>query len=602
MSMGILRSAPPDHAPGRPRRGRLRKPAAALAVAGVLVGGLLGAPAAAEPVTAETRVGEYTNPAVHIVTTQYDAKVKLRQIDWSDEGYQLFFRAYRKFQAGQLSASSFWGYVFDRAQRDPSRYLKETGKTRTLKYSIQYVGSGFVATPDGYVVTARHVVTPDAAVKATFARAGAADFGKSEAAAFIKEWEDLDMSTGAMNSIRRTMTGFAAAKVKVDLGRPKVAVRLGVASASGSREGKNQPAEVVHRSNPDLGADVAVLRIRVEGGVELPTVSLSDTKPQQGEPVYINAFPAAATYLKDFSKASQLQPTLTKGMITAPKYTEGGIELLQTDANAMGGSSGGAALDPDGNVIGMLVAGAEDEQGPVGQNYLMPVDVIRAALAQSGAKLVPSQTSVVYNDALNDFHNEYYSRAKGKFEQVKLRFPGHAYVGRFIAESQAAIDAGKDKTPPPPPATQPGLQISPLVVGGSLAGLVIVGLGLVVVLLLVRRRPGPAAGPEQSGQWGGEPRPGGDGGGDRVQPVTTGAAPGADGPMAVPGVATSAGVGAVAMADGSAAPAGDADAAPGGFEPMAADSGEDEAPDSFPSWEPIDYVPSVPPAGPNQTS
>lgn len=53
---------------------------------------------------------------------------------------------------------------------------------------------------------------------------------------------------------------------------------------------------------------------------------------------------------------------------------------------------------------------------------------------------------MVYNDALNDFHNEYYSRAKGKFEQVKLRFPGHAYVGRFIAESQAAIDAGKDKT------------------------------------------------------------------------------------------------------------------------------------------------------------
>lgn len=35
-------------------------------------------------------------------------------------------------------------------------------------------------------------------------------------------------------------------------------------------------------------------------------------------------------------------------MITAPKYTEGGIELLQTDANAMGGSSGGAALDPTG--------------------------------------------------------------------------------------------------------------------------------------------------------------------------------------------------------------------------------------------------------------
>jgi serine protease Do len=628
--------------------------AAATVAATALATGAFVLPADAEPITTETKLAEHTNPAVQVITTEYQASIKLGRIEFSKAGQQLILRSYVKYLHGDFGAAGFVNYIFDRAQRDPAHYFKEAGSKRTQKLSAQFVGSGFIASPDGYVVTARHVVTPDSDVKKMFAQAGAANFAKADATALLKDFAKFDLSTGAMKSIVRTVNGFAQAKVHVDLGKPKVAVRLGVASATGQRVGQNQPAEVVFRSDPALGADVAVLRIRVDG--QLPTVPLGSDSPQQGEQVYINAFPAAATYLKDFSKASQLQPTLSKGSITALKNTSGGTPILQTDANAMPGSSGGAAFDENGQVIGMLVAGAIDANGSgAGQNYLMPLDVIKDALTRSGANLAPSETTVLYDQALADFHNEYYSKALGEFQQVKALFPAHAYVGGFVTKSQTAINQGKDKTPPP--AADSGLGFSfgtPMIVVG-IAVLVIIGLGVTILLLVIRRRPAKSsnlgqtglgqAGPGQPGQPG-QPGPGQLGQGGQPPyppqspygPLPAGGAPngatlglpqqqplsmnaahpsypaGALPPMGQPGPA--AGMGpiapmspAVAMTPlsplGSPVPPGypqpspdprqaatmSAPVAPTNQPPAA------DVPDVFPGWEPIDYVPSVPSSG-----
>ncbi|HET9647872.1 MAG TPA: trypsin-like peptidase domain-containing protein [Microlunatus sp.] len=496
-------STNPTSAPSRRLsryRALTRTAAATVAAAAIATGGALVVPAQAAPITTETRLAEQTNPAVQVITTEYRATVKLGRIQFSKAGQQLVLRAYVKYLHGDFGAAGFVSYIFDRAQRDPAQYLTETGKKRTQKLGAQFVGSGFIATPDGYVVTARHVVTPDSQVKKMFAQAGASAFAKADATALLKDFAKFDLSTGAMKSIVRTVNGFAQAKVHVDLGQPKVAVRLGVASATGQRIGQNQPAEVVFRSDPALGADVAVLRIRVDG--QLPTVPLGTESPQQGEQVYINAFPAAATYLKDFSKASQLQPTLTQGSITALKNTAGGTPILQTDANAMPGSSGGAAFDEKGQVVGMLVSGAVDANGSgVGQNYLMPLDVITDALTRSGAKPATSETTAIYNQALADFHDEYYSKALGEFQQVKALFPAHAYVGGFITKAQTAINQGQDKTPPP---AEPGFSFSfgtPMIITG-IALVVIIGLGVSVLIVVARRRRPANPAPENAAGYG----------------------------------------------------------------------------------------------------
>ena len=98
----------------------------------------------------------------------------------------------------------------------------------------------------------------------------------------------------------------------------------------------------------------------------------------------------------------------------------------------------------------------------------MPLDSVRGALARSGATPIPGQTTIVYNQGLDDFYANHYSKALEEFRQVKELFPAHAYVGSYISRAQQAISEGKDvPIVPPSKAWLPSPLI--LVVGGARA-------------------------------------------------------------------------------------------------------------------------------------
>jgi hypothetical protein len=368
--------------------------------------------------------------------------------------------------------------------------------TQTKKYTLQGVGSGFIVTGDGYLVTARHVVTADKAEKQEFARRGAADFAAQEAKSIIKAFAKYDLSNESIKAITQAVTAYSLSAVDVKVGTPKVSVILGVANADGTRTGKGQPAEVVYRSSPELQADIAILRVRQ---TNMPTVSMASKSLRQGAPVNIHCFPYDATFIQGMSVAAQLTPTMTAGRVTATKLAEGGINLIQTDAQSSEGCSGGAGLDDQGNVVGVLVSGAVDGNGAsVGEHYLMPIDVVKDALRSSNVTPEVSLTTSTYNQALSDFSNDYYKKALEEFQQVKALYPAHPYVSQYLSESQTAITQGKDKTPNP-------LTI-PLLVGGGVAGAAVV---TAVVVLLVRRRYGSAGGPLPVQTWGNDVPAGG---------------------------------------------------------------------------------------------
>jgi hypothetical protein len=294
----------------------------------------------------------------------------------------------------------------------------------------------------------------------------------------------------------------------------------------------------------------------------------------QGDHIYLNSFPA----LPDGSTAALLQPTLTAGQITAIKDNGAGIRQPQTDAIASGGSSGGAALNDAGQVVGILVSGAVDGNGSsLGQHYLMPLDSVREALARSGATPDAGQLTVLYNEALDDFWGYHYSKSLVEFRQVKDLFPAHAYAGAYIAKAQAAIAAGKDV--PVPTFTVPWLPIG--IAGGVLV------LGSVVGLLVWRRPRRPRDGSPAAGA-----------------PVQPGPAPDLSQPIppvvAQPWTAAPLGAGteSVALASEVARSSqpltvATVDAQLGdSSDDRPADDGEDV--DDIPEWEPIDYVTAFP--------
>jgi S1-C subfamily serine protease len=545
--------------------------------------------ATAEELAPQTMVAERTNPAMHLVTVDYSATARMKTTDWSGDGLRLWNQGYSAYASGAITFDQMVGVVFDFAAKDAERYFKGFGKVMTKKYRSGASGSGFVVNGDGYVATARHVVTDDGEFRRDFARVARADFAAEETESwrkYISAEYKVKLSDETIKTIQKAMSGYTAAKVKVSVSAPKVSVVIGMASADGSRTGKAQPAEVVYRSEPELGGDIALLRIR--GKTAMPTVSLASEPLPQGETVYINCFPA----LPDRSEAARLTPTMTDGRITSVKPNEGGIEEMQTDANASPGCSGGAGLNKEGNVVGVLVSGAVSGTGEsLGQFYLMPIDVVTEALQTRNIPAAVSLTTQLYDQALIDYSKDWYSAALGKFREVKSLYPSHPYVDRYISKCQAAISQGKDQTPVEDPPLRVGLVAG---IGGGAAALLVIG---TLVFLLRKRRSSPTdAGPA-------DPTTGGDGPTNTLSdgeaswiPVEDWAKandPDPSNPQDEMDTDSSTNAAGIAMSAKSPSN-GFGDGPEDGDMPEAADQDADEFPADSDEWAPIGYVPAVP--------
>ena len=110
-------------------------------------------------------------------------------------------------------------------------------------------------------------------------------------------------------------------------------------------------------------ADLAVVRT-VD---ELPTAPvLADADPQVGDPVTVVGYPSGR------------QLTVTDGRVVAavtdPLHVNLG-QVLVTDAPVEPGSSGSAALDAEGRVIGVVYAKNADDM-----SFVVPVSTLRAML------------------------------------------------------------------------------------------------------------------------------------------------------------------------------------------------------------------------------
>ena len=115
-------------------------------------------------------------------------------------------------------------------------------------------------------------------------------------------------------------------------------------------------------------ADLALVRT----AEDLPAApELATADPVQGDPVTIVGYPLGG------------QLTLTDGRVigttTDPLNATLG-QVLVTDARVEPGSSGSAALDADGKVIGVVYA-----KNDAGDSFLVPVSTLRAMLADTSS-------------------------------------------------------------------------------------------------------------------------------------------------------------------------------------------------------------------------
>jgi hypothetical protein len=227
---------------------------------------------------------------------------------------------------------------------------------------------------------------------------------------------------------------------------------------------------------------LAILKVE---GENFPTAELGSFENVQiGKEVYAIGYPGVVESGTGIftDVESGLEPSITKGIISAKKSLVDGTEAFQTDAGISHGNSGGPVVDTDGKVIGVATWSFGDTPGGESFNFLISVEQINSLLSKNNIDANSSLTTQKWSEGLESYSDECYSDAKRKFEDSKALYAGNIDVDEFISNAQTKIADGEDMCVSDTEAL--------LVIGGAVVCCValVVGGGVVVFIVVKRRR------------------------------------------------------------------------------------------------------------------
>jgi serine protease Do len=446
-----------------------------------------GSPTPVPEVAASTVLAANSYPGVQLITTTYRATVSVAVPVLNEDAFaDLAARIALQALNGTIGTDqeALTEAIVDGIVKSPNTYFIAGPNTFSRRQSLVGAGTGWVITPDGYLVTAAHVVeTPDAQLRQEFANLSLDKLGRQ----FVRGLQNSGTSFTAdqVDRLTNAILGWFAVRMSVDGLKVSVAANLALGFDGLGKDQKAVDAEIVDVGKPYPGNDVALLKI--DGQEHLPTISVGgDDEVSPGSTVHVVGFPAASTFSAGLSRDAQVQPTVTEGPVTAVKSTGSGMPVFQTQAPASPGNSGGPVLTDSGSAVGVLVATALNNDGTAaqGQAFVIPASEVQDMLNQNGVTAAESDTTAAYAQAVDAFYAERYKEALPLFEKVETLYPAHPFAAKFITDSKTAIDEGRDRTPAAPEPDE-GRGLLWLALGGGVLALLAVG---VVGLLLVRRR------------------------------------------------------------------------------------------------------------------
>lgn len=339
-------------------------------------------------------------------------------------------------------------------------YPQLTGKT----YSVQlgFLGSGFVISPDGYIITNGHVVkTPEKQLALQALETASNDIIKdiiraeyqkqgvnptdAEVEALVPQV--VQQVGGADKLIQTLYQSYQSGEVKLDNIKTDIYVQQG-AFVSGKKipieKGMKADIRAVDfdgftDQGEVKGKDIAILKVTASN---MPTVVLGDSsKVRVGDKVYAVGYPGAVTFQEFLSKESQLEATMTSGIISSLKTMTDGSQVLQTDAAITHGNSGGPAFNEKGEVIGIASMGTVDQSGKEqpGFNYLRPINVAKEFINEKNIKNTQGSTDEHFRKGIDYYENGKYHKAINEFQTAIQLYPNLIEAQDYIKKSQEGI-------------------------------------------------------------------------------------------------------------------------------------------------------------------
>src|SRR5215471_2713481 len=316
----------------------------------------------------------------------------------------------------------------------PDTYFTPGPPARQVQGKVEASCTGWLVTPDGYLVTAAHCTVQDAhQLAALFAQQALPQIDKQDAQNWLNQlasFGNVPITDDDVQQLVRIASTFNQEHLTTGSVQQTVHVLM---PAAGGGAPQQVTAFEVGAGTPYPGQDYSLLKI--DGFTNLPSLALGDESGVQiGDTVYIEGFPGTVM-TSPFTGASQLDPTFTSGPINAYRTSTDNVPYLQTQAPAYHGNSGGPVLDASGRVIGTLIAGAVDNSGQVnveGYEFVLPVRIVRSGLREHNVTPRMAPTTVLYDQAVDDYYRHYYRQALTRFGRVQLLAPDYPGLATFI--------------------------------------------------------------------------------------------------------------------------------------------------------------------------
>jgi serine protease Do len=354
------------------------------------------------------------------------------------------------------------------------------GQTLSGQHQVGGSGSGWLITPDGYLVTNGHVV-------AQYHDENEEQLKQQMLFHFIQE--------SYLPQVQQYL-GRELTQEELILIIPELVQRAQVGLIKNLQvvlqNGDRYTAEVKQYSagmealpgrisfpgvSFESGKDVALVKIE---GRDLPTVALGNSAElSAGDDLYVAGYPGVVQSHPYLSERTQLEPSFTRGSVSSLRTAVGGAEVMQMDASTTWGNSGGPVFNSRGEVVGMTTFGSIAQQADgsaqaiQGFNFAVPTQTIMEFVRAEG---VTPTTEGLFNrtwtTALDAYHAGRWSAAVEGFDEV-LRV--HAGLPDAIQlRSQAVAQRG----------TETGVPV-------TIIALVLAGFALVVLGFVMRQRAQP---------------------------------------------------------------------------------------------------------------
>src|SRR3989454_7487995 len=298
------------------------------------------------------------------------------------------------------------------------------GPRRVTPVPFRETGTGWFISPSGWVVTNGHVVSP-----AHRPHKG------------IAEQQIEQGVRQACGDVDDAATAAAIRGAKIKLA-PSISVILS--------NGIRFPATVVKYSPPVAGQgmsgrDLALVKLEA---ADMPSLALGDSSNAQiGDRLHILGFPGVVLSHELLNASAKVEASVTNGAISGFKQDIANQPVIQTDAPAAWGNSGGPVVGAQGEVLGVLtfVTLESGGRGEIvqGFNFVIPSSAVRDFITGTAVSLgETSRFNAAWHAGLANYFAGNYSRAEKNFVEANRLLPELPDVRRLIAEA---------KNPPPRP-------------------------------------------------------------------------------------------------------------------------------------------------------